>query len=138
MHIKDMNIGLSRQLSLKFDQNDVANFAQLSNDSNPVHLDPAYAATTIFKKPIVHGMLCASLISAVIANELPGPGSIYKEQSLTFIKPVYLDESITAHVTITEIIAEKSIVILDTIVYKNNDPAEEVIRGRAVIKKIDS
>jgi len=110
----------------------VASFAELSGDQNPVHLDYEYAAQTIFKKPIVHGMLVASQISNLIANKLPGPGSIYKSQSLTFKRPVYYNDTIKCEAEIVLIVAEKKIIELKTICLNANE--EVVIEGIAVIK----
>ena len=135
MNLSDIKVGDKRELSNVFSYEKVEKFAELSLDRNPIHLSEDYAQRTIFKKPIVHGMLYSSLISAIIANDLPGPGSIYKSQTLNFISPVYYDERITAVVEVIEIIKEKGIVILETIIYKNNDKDQLVVKGEACIKK---
>ncbi|HSY76636.1 MAG TPA: MaoC family dehydratase [Bacteroidia bacterium] len=115
-----------------FTTEEVELFAILSTDKNPVHLDDAYSATTIFKKRIVHGSLVSSLISSVLGNTLPGNGSIYLSQMVNFKKPVFLNDEVTCTVEIMEIIPEKSIYKLNTNCY--NASNEMVIEGNAVIK----
>lgn len=75
-------------------EEDVINFAKVSQDYNPIHLDDDYAKNTTFKKRIVHGMLLGSYISSVIANEFPGEGSIYLQQNLNFKNPCYIDDEV--------------------------------------------
>jgi 3-hydroxybutyryl-CoA dehydratase len=127
-----MIVGDKAILIKRFTDKDVETFAEISLDNNPIHLNEEYAAVTIFKKRIVHGFLVGSLISATIANKLPGNGSIYISQVMNFKKPVYLDEEITCIVEIMEIIAQKSIYKLNTNCY--NESNEIVIEGNAVIK----
>jgi acyl dehydratase len=127
-------IGDSRRISKQFTSEDVNLFAILSEDRNPIHIDLDYASKSIFKKPIVHGFLYSSLISALIANEIPGPGSVYLAQELHFIKPVYHNQIITAEVKVIEIRMDKSIFTLSTICY--NEQNEIVVDGKAVIKLI--
>ncbi len=127
-------IGDSVEMSKVFTYDDVKKFAELSGDINPVHLDQTFASTTIFKKPIVHGFLFSSMISALLANKLPGPGSIYIHQELNFKGPVFHGEKVTAIVEIEEIKPEKSIYILKTQCLKND--GEIVLTGKAVIKLV--
>ena len=86
--VEDLEIGMSRMLERQITQKDIALFSEVSGDRNPVHLDEEYAQQTIFGKRIAHGMLTASLISAVIAEQLPGHGTVYLSQTLKFIRPV--------------------------------------------------
>ncbi len=86
---------------------DIEAFAEVSGDHNPVHLDDAYAKTTRFKGRIAHGMLGASFISTVLASTLPGPGTVYLAQSLSFKAPVRPGDKLEARVTITEVIRDK-------------------------------
>ncbi len=83
-------------------------FADVSNDHNPVHLDEAYASATPFKGRIAHGMLLAAYISAVLGNDLPGPGSIYVNQTLSFKAPVRYGDTITTTVEVVELIPERN------------------------------
>src|SRR5690606_22098398 len=89
-------------------------FAEASGDVNPVHLDEDYAKTTMFGKRIAHGMLTASLISAILGNDLPGNGSIYLEQTVKFKAPVFIDDTITAQVEVIAYREDKRITTLQT------------------------
>jgi 3-hydroxybutyryl-CoA dehydratase len=110
----DLSIGDRATAERVVSEADVVGFAQVSGDVNPVHLDEAYAATTVFKTRIAHGMLTASHISALIANTLPGPGSVYLSQSLAFKRPVRLGDAVTTEVEITGLDAARSHVVLAT------------------------
>lgn len=132
MEIENFKVGQSCELKKKFTEKDVLNFASLSMDLNPVHVDKKYAENSIFKGQIVHGFLSSSLISAIIGTKMPGPGSIYLHQDLNFKKPVYIDDEVKGVVTIKEINKEKSIIHLDTFCY--NSKNEIVVDGSAIIK----
>ena len=110
---------------------DIRAFADLSGDHNPLHLDESFAQQTRFGRRIAHGMLSASLISAVIANDLPGQGSIYLGQTLQFVAPVFLGDTVEARVTVTGIREDKQIVKLDTVC--TNQRNEVVIKGEATV-----
>jgi acyl dehydratase len=125
-------VGDKAEITKTFNLADVKLFAELSGDMNPVHLSKEFAANTIFIKPIVHGFLYSSMISALLANELPGPGSIYIHQELNFKLPVFHGEKVTAKFQIEEIKPEKSIFILKTVCFKNDN--EIVLTGRAIVK----
>ncbi|MCQ3929433.1 MAG: enoyl-CoA hydratase [Chloroflexi bacterium] len=124
--------GASASRTKTFTDEDVRTFAHLTGDTNPVHLDADYAATTVFGQRIVHGMLTSALISAVLANDLPGPGTIYLGQNLKFKKPVYIGDTITATVTISQVRAERKIVTFETTCTNQN--GEVVIEGEATVK----
>src|SRR5215469_6977994 len=79
-------------------EDDILLFAQVSGDHNPIHLDPNYAERSIFGKRIAHGFLIGSLISAVLGNELPGPGTIYLGQTLKFLAPIHIGDTVTVTV----------------------------------------
>lgn len=106
-------------------------FADLTGDHNPVHLDDAYAAGTRFGRRIAHGMIAAALISATLANDLPGPGTVYLSQALQFRAPVYPGDTITTSVEVKGIRPDKPIVTLGT-VCKNQDNVV-VLEGEAVV-----
>jgi len=106
-------------------------FATLTGDSNPVHLDDAYAATTRFGRRIAHGMIAAGLISAALANDLPGPGTVYLSQTLQFKAPVYPGDMITTTVEVKSVRPDKPIATLSTIC-KNQENAV-VLEGEAVV-----
>ncbi|MFH0993242.1 MAG: MaoC family dehydratase [bacterium] len=129
--IEAMHIGDKASLTKRFTAADVAGFAAVSGDFNPAHMDEAYAQTTMFKTRIVHGMLVGSLFSAILGTDLPGVGSIYTHQTLKFTKPVYLNDEITATVTVRELILEKNRVLFDCLAI--NQKGETVIVGEATI-----
>ncbi|SFI74109.1 MaoC family dehydratase [Albimonas pacifica] len=111
--IEEMEIGMSRYVLKTITDLDIELFAQVSTDRNPVHLDDAYARDTIFAGRIAHGMLTASLISAVIGEQLPGHGTVYMGQSLKFLAPVRPGDTVEARVTVADIIHAKRRVALD-------------------------
>jgi 3-hydroxybutyryl-CoA dehydratase len=106
-------------------------FGELVGDKNPIHFDESYAKTTRFGRRIAHGMLSASLISAVIANKLPGPGSVYLSQTLKFTNPVFLGDELTATVTVLSVREDKPIATLETICSKTDGTV--VVKGEAVV-----
>jgi acyl dehydratase len=97
-----------------FTQYDIIKFAEVTGDKNPVHLDADYAATTMFKVPIMHGMLGASLFSKVFGTLFPGEGTIYLKQSLAFMKPMFVDTAYEAVFTVKEINTEKHRATIET------------------------
>ena len=104
----------------KFTQNEVNQFAEVTGDKNPVHTDAEYAAKTMFKRPIMHGMLSASLFSKVFGTLFPGEGTIYLKQSLNFLKPMYVETDYVAEFKVLEIIAEKNRAIVETTIKDKN------------------
>lgn len=126
-----LKVGDAAALSKTITDDDIRAFAALTGDANPVHLDDEYAATTRFGRRIAHGMLSASLISAVIANELPGRGSVYLSQSLRFVAPVYPGDTVTARVTVSKVREDKPVVTLETVC--ENQRGERLIEGEAVV-----
>ena len=129
---KDMKVGDKASLSKVFTEEDVIKYSEISSDTNPIHLDESYASSTVFGKRIVHGMLVASMFSALIGVELPGEGSIYLGQSLSFKAPVAIGDQVTASVEIVRIRDDKPIVTLRTICI--NKEGQVLIEGEAVVK----
>ena len=127
--IDELNPGDRAELTRIVAGEDIAGFVSAVGDYNPVHSDPAYAATTMFKTPIAPGIFTAGLISAVIGTRLPGPGAIYLSQSLKFIKPVFAGDTMTARVEIAEVIRERNRIRLTTVCV--NQRGEEVLSGEA-------
>lgn len=125
------HVGDTAELSKTITDEDVRVFADLTGDHNPVHLDDSYASGTRFKRRVAHGMLTASLISSVLANKLPGEGTVYLSQSLKFVAPVYLDDTVTARVTVTGIREDKPIATLETVCL--NQRNETLVKGEAVV-----
>lgn len=134
MRITDFYIGQKASVSKSFTSEDVRQFASLSLDSNPIHLDEEYATKSMFGRELVHGFLVGSLISSVFGTKLPGQGSIYLHQDMDFRKPVYHNEEITATVEIVGIKEEKSILYFNTICTKADGTV--VVEGSAVIKVV--
>ena len=114
LYFQDISVGMSAQYSRKLSETDIEAFANLSGDTNPLHLDEDYAKTTMFKGRIAHGLLSASYISTVIGTKLPGPGCIYISQSLRFKAPVRMGDEVTAKATVIELNPEKRFVTLKT------------------------
>lgn len=127
---EDLKIGMTAEYAHTISDDDVAAFAALTGDTNPVHLYPDYAARTRFKAPIVHGLLTASYISTVLGTLLPGAGAIYLSQTLKFRAPVYHGDTVTARVEITELIPGK-----DRALFKCECLVEDrlVLEGEAVL-----
>ncbi|WP_323815052.1 MaoC/PaaZ C-terminal domain-containing protein [Cellvibrio sp. NN19] len=111
--INELAVGQSASYSKTLTEQDVILFAACSGDVNPVHLDKEYAATTPFGEPIGHGMWTGALVSAAIATRLPGPGSVYRSQSLSFKHPVKIGDTVTVTLAITEIKERVKLVALD-------------------------
>lgn len=107
MRIDELQVGMSAEISRTITDGDIRQFAALTGDENPVHLDDAYAAGTMFGGRIAHGMHAAGLISAVLGMQLPGPGAIYLEQSLRFRRPVRIGDTVTARVEAIEVIPDR-------------------------------
>ena len=99
---QDLTLGQTVSIERVVTQREIILFAETSGDLNPVHLDSEYAANTTFGQPIAHGMLCGAFISAAIAMHLPGPGSIYRSQSMKFTQPVFVNDRLTITLTVTE------------------------------------
>lgn len=131
MTINEIKVGDSAFQTKVITERDIELFGEVSNDYNPVHFDSEYAANTMFKKRISHGMLVGSLFSKVFGMDLPGEGSIYLSQNLSFRRPVYLNDEIKAEVTVKEIDMEKGRVYFDCIAYNQN--GEKVIIGDACL-----
>jgi len=106
-YFEDLELGMEASFQKKVTESDINSFAQITGDKNPVHLDPAYAARTIFKERIAHGMLTASYISAVFGMQMPGPGAIYVSQTLNFRAPVKIGDVVTAKVRVVELFPAK-------------------------------
>ncbi|WP_371195957.1 bifunctional enoyl-CoA hydratase/phosphate acetyltransferase [Glaciecola sp. SC05] len=127
----EIQIGDTAQLVRVLKQQDIELFAVMSGDVNPAHVDPEYAKTDMFHKVIVHGMWGGALISAVIGTQLPGPGTIYLNQSLSFRRPVGLGDKVLVRVTVKEKFEDKREVLLYCECI--NQDGEVVIKGDASV-----
>jgi len=124
-------VGDAAELAKTVTESDIAQFAEVTGDFNPVHIDPVAAERSMFGGRIAHGMLSAGFISAVIAMRLPGPGSVYLSQSLRFTKPVRIGDTVTARVEVLEVIDAKRRVRLATTC--RNQRGETVVEGEALV-----
>lgn len=104
---EDLSLGQAETLMRTVMEHDVALFAEISGDANPIHLCDTYAASTRFGQRIAHGMFTASLVSALMGTKLPGPGAVYLSQSLTFLAPVKIGDVVVARVEVAELVAER-------------------------------
>lgn len=129
-HFEDLSLGMSASYTRIISEDDITQFARVSGDNNPIHLDDDFAAKTRFKKRIAHGLLSGSFISTVVGTQLPGPGSLYVSQTLKFRAPVYIGDTVITTATITALNARRGYVTLDTIC-KVGDT--DVIRGEAIM-----
>ncbi|MEK7098287.1 MAG: MaoC family dehydratase [Patescibacteria group bacterium] len=127
---EDLKVGMEASFAKTVSEADIATFAEVTGDKNPVHLDAAYAAKTIFKEPIAHGMLTAGYISAVFGMELPGPGAIYISQSLNFRGPVKIGDRVVANVRVIELYPAKRRARFESICSVGGKP---VLEGEAVL-----
>jgi phosphate acetyltransferase len=126
---EDLTVGLTAKFSKTITEADIVLFAAVTGDTNPMHLDAEYAATTIFKERIAHGMLAAGLITKVLGTQLPGPGTIYRDQTLHFTKPVRIGDTLTVTVTVLSTDDEKKRVDLDCLIV--NQKGARVMHGTA-------
>ncbi len=130
IYLEDLTVGLARSITKVIGDREIAQFAEVSEDRNPVHLDEDYARQTMFKGRIAHGMLSASLFSAIIGERLPGHGSIYLGQNLRFTAPVKPGDEVTATVTVTDINTAKGRVSLECVAAVGDTV---VIKGDALV-----
>lgn len=129
--IEAIVLNQSGTVTKTFSESDVIEFARVTGDQNPVHLNEEYAKTTMFQRRIVHGFFVGSLFSQIIGTNFPGLGTVYTFQSMKFTRPVYLNDTITATVSAKEIIVEKNRVLLECVA--KNQQGEIVIIGEATV-----
>lgn len=129
--INDFYLGQTAELTRCYTKDEVEQFANMSGDYNPIHLDTEYAKQTRFGSRLVHGFLSGSLISAVLGTVLPGEGSIYMSQKMDFLRPVFIGDTITAKVVVSAIDKEKKQITLNTICVNQN--GKIVIDGSALM-----
>lgn len=122
--------GMTASYSQTITDADIKSFAGLSGDHNPVHVNKEYAEASRFKKRIAHGLMSAGFFSAIFGTRLPGPGCVYVSQNLSFLRPVYIDDTVTATVTVTSVDISKRRVFFDTVCVANG---KKVITGSAEI-----
>lgn len=126
----DLKVGQTASLQKTITEKDVALFIEITGDENPLHVDAAFAEQTFFGQKIAHGMLSASLFSTLVGMHLPGVGAIYKSQTLEFLRPVYLGDTLTAWFEIRAIDPEREQIELKS--WIDNQQGETVIAGHTV------
>lgn len=131
----EIQIGDRAEVSKEITSDDILDFARLTGDVNPVHIDDEYARKTFFKERIAHGMLTASLISTVLGTQLPGKNTIYLSQNLKFKRPVKIGDVITACAEVIEKKDDKKIIKLKTNLL--NQDGKEVVEGEALVMKME-
>ena len=129
--IDQIQVGDSASFTKTVSETDIYLFAGITGDFNPAHVNKAYAENSVFKARIAHGMLTAAFISTVLGMYLPGPGTIYVEQHLTFVAPVYVGDTVTARIEVIEVLREKKRVRVKTVCSKSGDVV--VLEGEAVV-----
>ncbi|TCI00513.1 MaoC family dehydratase [Roseococcus sp. SYP-B2431] len=129
-YFEDLSVGQTASFAKTITEADILLFSAVTGDTNPVHINAEFAATTMFKERIAHGMLSAGLISTVLGTRLPGPGSIYLDQSLRFRAPVRIGATVTATVTVTALDPEKKRATLATVC---TVAGKKVVEGEAVM-----
>ncbi|MDX5347889.1 MAG: MaoC family dehydratase [Hymenobacteraceae bacterium] len=118
-----------------FTQEEVNRFAEVTGDTNPVHTDAAYAAATMFKRPIMHGFLGGSIFSKVFGTLFPGEGTIYLKQTMAFVKPMYVDTAYEAVFTVKEVQLEKHRATVETTIVEK-ETGDATIKGEAVVMNV--
>lgn len=130
-----ISIGDSFSTSKKITDRVIRDFAELSGDHNPIHLDEEFAAQTRFGRRIAHGMISGALISAVLGNELSAKKIVYLSQTIRFVAPVFVDDTVTATATVKDIREDKPIVTIETIC--TNQHGEKTAVGEGKIMLLD-
>ena len=129
--IDEITVGDSAEFTKTISESDIYLFAGVTGDLNPFHINEEYARKTYFKGRIAHGMLLAGFISNVVGCQLPGPGAIYVKQELKFLAPARIGDTITAKATVSEVVADKNRVVLQTTCTNQN--GDVVLDGQAVV-----
>ena len=126
----DLTVGMTVSTENTVSEQDVIDFARVSGDYNPLHMDEAYAQTTQFKGRIAHGALSASYISAILGNDLPGPGAVFMELNLKFVRPVRIGDMVTSSAEVVELIERGCRVRLAV---KGEVDGKIVMKGEALV-----
>jgi 3-hydroxybutyryl-CoA dehydratase len=125
--IEDFEVGQSASFKKTFTDEDVRLFIEITGDANPLHVDDAFAANTKFGRRIVHGLLAASILSTMVGTKMPGTGAIYRSQTLRFLLPVYVGDTVTAHLVVRSVDRAKYRLVMDS--WIENEAGERVVEG---------
>ncbi len=129
--IDELQIGDTAYFSKTISETDIYQFAAVTGDFNPAHVNEAYAEGTFFKRRIAHGMLTVSLVSNILGTQLPGPGTIFVSESVSFMKPVYIQDTIEASVTIVEADPARNRVRFEAACVNQRD--EQVLHAEGIV-----
>ena len=127
----DLYIGMQARTEKVFNQEEVIAYSKTSGDINPIHYDPKYASKTIFKYPIVQGLLVTSLFGGLLGTTIPGPGTIHLGQNVRFSKPIFVGEKVLAEIELIAKRDDKQILTFKSLIYKEN--GEVAITGEEVV-----
>ena len=130
-----LQVGDTYSEVFSYTQDEVITFSKLSGDKNPIHLDAEYAATTMFKKPIIHGILGASVLSKILGMYFPGEGTIYLKQDIDFKRPMYVDTAYQALLTVISINAEKHTAVIETKIVDKESGKVNVLGNAHIMHK---
>ena len=125
--IDDFQPGQHVTLSKTFTEEDVRRFIEITGDVNPLHVDEAFAAGTQFGRRVLHGMLTASILSTMVGMLLPGTGAVYRSQTIAFLRPVYIGDTVTAHFVVRAVDRVRHRLQIDS--WIENEAGERVIEG---------
>ena len=125
--IEDFTVGQRASFTKTFTDEDVRRFVEITGDTNPLHVDDAFAATTTFGRRVLHGMLSASIFSTMVGMHLPGTGAIYRSQTLRFLRPTFVGDTLTAHFVVRSVDRERRRLEIDA--WIENARGERVIEG---------
>ncbi|MBU8912003.1 MAG: MaoC family dehydratase [Desulfobacterales bacterium] len=126
----DLKVGQKASLTKTITEEDLSHFIAITGDTNPLHVDESFATQTFFGQRIAHGMLSASLFSTLVGMHIPGIGAIYKSQSLDFLRPVFIGDTLCAWFEIVKIDQDKEEIVIKS--WIENQDGENVIEGKAV------
>ena len=125
--IDDFQPGQHVTLSKTFTEEDVRRFIEITGDVNPLHVDEAFAAGTQFGRRVLHGMLTASILSTMVGMLLPGTGAVYRSQTIAFLRPVHVGDTVTAHFVVRAVDRVRHRLQIDS--WIENEAGERVIEG---------
>ena len=125
--IDDFEPGQHVTLSKTFTEEDVRRFIEITGDVNPLHVDEAFAAGTRFGRRVLHGMLTASILSTMVGMLLPGTGAVYRSQTIAFLRPVYIGDTVTAHFVVRAVDRVRHRLQIDS--WIENEAGEHVLEG---------
>lgn len=126
----DLKVGQKASIQKTITEDDIANFIEITGDKNPLHIDTLFSEQTFFGQRIAHGMLSASLFSTLVGMHIPGTGAIYKSQTLEFLRPVFIGDTLTAWFEIIAIDPDKELIEINS--WIENQDGQKVVAGRAV------